>query len=58
MPELPLELMCDASDVAVGAVLGQIKNKVFHSIYYEIKTPDFTQDNYTMTGDAGASVRL
>ena len=30
--ELPFELMCDASDYAIGAVLGQWKNKVFHAI--------------------------
>ena len=41
--------MCDASDVAVGAVLGQRKNKVFHSIYYASKTLDFAQANYTVT---------
>ncbi|XP_073060049.1 uncharacterized protein [Primulina eburnea] len=28
--------MCDASDTVVGAVLGQRRNKVFHTIYYEI----------------------
>ncbi|XP_020205931.1 uncharacterized protein K02A2.6-like [Cajanus cajan] len=28
------ELMCDASDYAVGAVLGQRKNKIFHVIHY------------------------
>ncbi|KAL4280401.1 hypothetical protein GQ457_03G000440 [Hibiscus cannabinus] len=27
---LPFELMCDASDYAVGAVLGQRKGKIFH----------------------------
>ncbi|XP_075475595.1 uncharacterized protein LOC142506821 [Primulina tabacum] len=32
--DLPFELMCDASDNAVGVVLGQQKNKVFHTIYY------------------------
>ena len=47
--ELPFELMCDASDVAVGAVLGQRKNKVFHSIYYTSKTLDSIQANYTVT---------
>ena len=41
--------MCDASDVAVDAVLGQIKNRAFHSIYYASKTLEFTQANYTMT---------
>ena len=36
--ELPFELMCDASNYVVGAVLGQRKNKVFHAIYYSRKT--------------------
>jgi len=31
------ELMCDASDYAVGAVLGQRHDKVFHTIYYASK---------------------
>ena len=35
---LPFELMCNASDHFVGAVLGQRKNKNFHSIYYASKT--------------------
>ncbi|XP_070037041.1 uncharacterized protein [Nicotiana tomentosiformis] len=30
---LPFELMCDASDVAVGAILGQRINKIFHPVY-------------------------
>ncbi|XP_049375645.1 uncharacterized protein LOC125840720 [Solanum verrucosum] len=47
--ELPFELMCDASDVAVGVMFGQRKNKVFHSIYYASKTLDSTQVNYTVT---------
>ena len=38
--------MCDASDEAVGALLGQRKNKVFHSIYYVSKTLESTQANY------------
>ncbi|KAD7476986.1 hypothetical protein E3N88_00122 [Mikania micrantha] len=32
----PFELMCDASDFAVGAVLGQRRDKHFHPIYYAI----------------------
>ena len=35
---LPFELMCDASDYAVGAVLGQRKDKKPHVIYYASKT--------------------
>ncbi|KAL5558579.1 hypothetical protein UlMin_034790 [Ulmus minor] len=45
----PFELMWDASDVAVGAVLGQKRNKVFHSIYYASKTLQGAQLNYTVT---------
>jgi hypothetical protein len=32
---LPFELMCDASDFAVGALLGQRINKVPYAIYYD-----------------------
>ncbi|XP_062080632.1 uncharacterized protein LOC133785407 [Humulus lupulus] len=46
---LPFELMCDASDFAMGVVLGQRKEKVFHSIYYASKTLADAQLNYTTT---------
>ncbi|XP_070019763.1 uncharacterized protein [Nicotiana sylvestris] len=46
---LPFELMCDASSVAVGEVLGQKVNKMFHPVYYASKTMNDTQVNYTMT---------
>ncbi|XP_022865871.1 uncharacterized protein LOC111385680 [Olea europaea var. sylvestris] len=46
---LPFELMCDASDYAVGAVLGQRRNKVFHVIYYASKTLNDAQLNYATT---------
>ncbi|XP_060183226.1 uncharacterized protein LOC132613199 [Lycium barbarum] len=45
----PFELMCDASDNAVGAVLGQQREKVFHSINYASKILDAAQLNYTVT---------
>ncbi|KAD6454223.1 hypothetical protein E3N88_08929 [Mikania micrantha] len=46
---LPFELMCDASDQAVGAVLGQRREKHFHPIYYASKTLNDAQENYTTT---------
>ncbi|KAL4361204.1 hypothetical protein GQ457_04G025620 [Hibiscus cannabinus] len=46
---LPFELMCDASDFAVGAVLGQREGKVFHVVYYASKTLNDAQLNYTTT---------
>ena len=44
--ELPFEIMCDASDYAIGAVLGQRENKKAFVIYYANKTLDSTQSNY------------
>ena len=41
--------MCDASDHYVRVVLGQRKNKIFHSIYYANKTLADAQINYTTT---------
>ncbi|XP_058726124.1 uncharacterized protein LOC131597442 [Vicia villosa] len=46
---LPFEIMCDASDYAVGAVLGQRKDKKLHAIYYASRTLDPAQMNYTKT---------
>lgn len=46
---LPFEIMCDASDYAVGAVLGQRKDKKLHVIYYASRTLDTAQMNYTTT---------
>ncbi|XP_070043053.1 uncharacterized protein [Nicotiana tomentosiformis] len=47
--EQPFELMCDASDYDVGAVLRQRKDKVMHLIYYASRTLSGTQLNYTLT---------
>ena len=43
---LPFELMCNASDFLVGAVLGQRKEKVFYAIYYASRTLNDAQLNY------------
>ena len=45
----PFELMCDASDFVVGAVLGQKKDKVFRTIYYASRTLNEAQLNYATT---------
>ncbi|XP_048228251.1 uncharacterized protein LOC125369525 [Ricinus communis] len=42
-----IELMCDASDYAVGAVLGQRFEKKFQPIYYASKTLTGAQEHYT-----------
>ncbi|GJR05624.1 putative nucleotidyltransferase, ribonuclease H [Tanacetum coccineum] len=46
---LPFKLMCDASDYAVGAILGQRSEKYFQPIYYVSKTMTEAQENYTTT---------
>ena len=46
---LPFEIMCDASDHAVGAVLGQRKDNKPVVIYYASKTLDDAQVNYATT---------
>ena len=38
--DLRFEIMCDASDHIVGAVLGQRNDKKVHSIYHVSKTLD------------------
>nr|GFA21587.1 reverse transcriptase domain-containing protein [Tanacetum cinerariifolium] len=47
--DLPFELMCDASDFAIGAVLGQRHEKHFKPIHYASKTMNDAKTNYTTT---------
>jgi hypothetical protein len=42
----PFEIMCDANDYVVGAVLGQRKEGKVHAIYYASKTLNGAQLNY------------
>ena len=41
--------MCDASDLSIGAVLGQREDGKPHVVYYERKTLNKAQRNYTTT---------
>nr|GEV72625.1 reverse transcriptase domain-containing protein [Tanacetum cinerariifolium] len=47
--DLPFELICDASDFAIGAVLGQRHEKHFKPIHYASKTMNDAESNYTTT---------
>ena len=46
---LPFEVMCNASDLAVGAVLGQRIEGKPYVVYYASKTLNEAQRNYTTT---------
>ncbi|GKD81993.1 reverse transcriptase domain-containing protein [Tanacetum coccineum] len=45
----PFEVMCDTSDYAVGAVLGQRIEKHFKLMHYASKMMNEAQENYTTT---------
>ena len=47
--DLPFEIMCDASDYSIGAVLGKREDKKEFVIYYASKIRDSAQSNYTTT---------
>jgi hypothetical protein len=46
---VPFEIMCDASDYAVGVVLGQRVDRLPHVIYYTSRTLNDVQLNYFTT---------
>nr|XP_027109530.1 uncharacterized protein LOC113729431 [Coffea arabica] len=46
---LPFEIICDASDYPVGAVLGQRVGRAAHAIYYPSKALNGAQLNYSTT---------
>ena len=46
---LPFEVMCDESDLAIGAVLGQREYGKPNVVYYASKTLNEAQRNYTTT---------
>ena len=41
------DIMCDASDFAMGAVLGQRNEKIFRTIYYASRTFNEAKENYS-----------
>ena len=43
------EIMCDASDYAMGVVLGQRTEKIFKAIHYARKIFNEAQENYSTT---------
>nr|GEU68786.1 hypothetical protein [Tanacetum cinerariifolium] len=47
--DMPFELMCDASDFAIRAVLGQHRDKHFRPIHYANKTMTEAESKYTKT---------
>nr|GFA86845.1 reverse transcriptase domain-containing protein [Tanacetum cinerariifolium] len=47
--DMPFELMCDASDFAIGSVLGQRQDKHFRPIHYACKTMIEAESNYATT---------
>nr|GEV38861.1 reverse transcriptase domain-containing protein [Tanacetum cinerariifolium] len=47
--DMPFELMCDANDFAIGAVLGQHQEKLFRPIHYASKTITKAESNSSTT---------
>lgn len=46
---LPFEIMCYASDIAIGGVLGHQRDKLLHVIYHASQVLNPAQVNYATT---------
>nr|GEY83281.1 reverse transcriptase domain-containing protein [Tanacetum cinerariifolium] len=46
--DMSFDLMCDASDFAIGSLLGQRQDKHFRPIHYSSKTMTEAESNYTI----------
>ncbi|GJU57307.1 reverse transcriptase domain-containing protein [Tanacetum coccineum] len=55
--DLPFELMCDASNFVIGAILGQRLEKHFRPIHYASKTMNEAESHYTTTEKETLAVR-
>ena len=47
--QLPFEVLCDARDLAIGAILGQREGGKPYVVYYGSKTLNEAKRNYTTT---------
>nr|GEV63624.1 hypothetical protein [Tanacetum cinerariifolium] len=56
--DMPFELMCDASDFAIGAVLGQRQDKHLRPIHYASKTMTEAESKYITTEKKYSKARL
>nr|GEZ32334.1 hypothetical protein [Tanacetum cinerariifolium] len=56
--DMPFELMCDASDFAIGSVLGKRQDKHFRPIHYASKTMTEAESNYITTEKEYSNARL
>nr|GEX26040.1 reverse transcriptase domain-containing protein [Tanacetum cinerariifolium] len=56
--DIPFELMCDASNFVIGAIMGQRQEKHFRPIHYASKTMTKAESNYTTTEKEMLAVKL
>ena len=56
--QLPFEVMCDASDLAIGAPIGQREDGKPQVVYYASKTLNEAQRNYTNNDGGRPSFKI